>query len=71
VSEGEIPWERVDREVEIDSLGGLVDVGIDSSKRTVYDVEKDTYAVLDGDTVYYHRRSRHEGDDGGDSDDDG
>jgi len=71
VSEGEIPWERVDREVEIDSLGGLVDVGIDSSKRTVYDVEKDTYAVLDGGTVYYHRRSRHEDDEGDDGGDDG
>lgn len=54
ISSGRIPT-RGDREyVEVDSLEDLVDVAIDSNKRVIHQEEIETYAIVDGDVVYYY-----------------
>lgn len=40
--------------VPVESLEDLVDIGIDVSKRVIYDRERDVYAVIDGQMVYYY-----------------
>lgn len=54
ISTGQLPPDVRDRSVCVDSLEGLVDVAIDSSKRVINDPDRDLYAVLDGDTGYYY-----------------
>lgn len=48
--EGEIP----DRRVQMQSLGGLVNLGIDSKKRTFHDPDRGLYGVIDDDILYYY-----------------
>lgn len=54
ISAGEIPT-RADKEyVSVVSLEDLVDIGIDSNKRVIYDGTIEAYAVVDADVVYYY-----------------
>jgi hypothetical protein len=53
ISRGEIPTGTDKRYVRIDDLADIVDIGIDSNKRVIWDEEYDVYAVVDGDIVYY------------------
>ena len=59
ISRGEIPTKAEKEYITIDTLEDLVDIGIDSSKRVIYDTDYATYGVVDGDVVYYYA----EGDD--------
>jgi len=54
ISRGEIPTGTNKRYVRIEDLEGIVDIGIDSNKRVIWDDEYDIYAVVDGDIVYYY-----------------
>jgi hypothetical protein len=54
ISEGDFPSGQNRQYVYIESLEDLVDVAIDVNKRVIYDPEIETYAVPDGDIVYYH-----------------
>jgi hypothetical protein len=55
ISEGSVPTDVGEHVVDVRSLEALVDVAIDSSKRVIRDPERDLYAVLDGEVVYYYR----------------
>lgn len=59
ISRGEIPTKAEKEYITIDTLEDLVDIGIDSNKRVIYDTAYETYGVVDGDVVYYYT----EGDD--------
>jgi hypothetical protein len=54
ISRGEIPTGTSKRYVRIDSLEDIVDIGIDSNKRVIWNEDYDIYAVVDGDVVYYY-----------------
>jgi hypothetical protein len=54
ISRGEIPTGTNKRYVRIDELEDIVDIGIDSNKRVIWNEEYDIYAVVDGDLVYYY-----------------
>jgi len=54
ISEGDFPAGQGKQYVYIESLEDLVDVAIDTNKRVIYDPEIETYAVPDGDIIYYH-----------------
>jgi len=54
ISRGDIPTGTEKRYVRIDELEDIVDVGIDSNKRVIWNEEYDIYAVVDGDIVYYY-----------------
>lgn len=58
ISDGELPTQTDKKYVHINSLEDLVDVAIDSNKRVLHDVELNTYAVIDGDLIYYHTTDR-------------
>lgn len=58
ISRGEIPTRGEKEFVAIDSLVDLVDIAIDSNKRVIYDTGIDTYAVVEGDIIYYYSPSR-------------
>lgn len=58
ISEGEVPTQTDKKFVHINSLEDLVDVAIDSNKRVLHDIELSTYAVVDGDIIYYHSTDR-------------
>lgn len=58
ISAGEVPTQTDKKFVHINSLEDLVDVAIDSNKRVLHDVELSTYAVVDGDIIYYHSTDR-------------
>lgn len=58
ISEGELPTQTDKKHVHINSLEDLVDVAIDSNKRVLHDTELNTYAVVDGDIIYYHTTDR-------------
>jgi hypothetical protein len=53
ISRGEIPTGTDKRYVRIDELEDIVDIGIDSNKRVIWNDDYDIYAVVDGDVVYY------------------
>lgn len=55
ISRGRVPTDIGEHAVPIDSLAALVDVGIDSSKRVIWDPERDLYAVIDDEIVYRYR----------------
>lgn len=57
ISTGTIPEAAGETVVEVDSLEGLVDIAIDSNTRTIYDPERDSYAIIEGTTVYRYDRS--------------
>ena len=54
ISTGEFPTGTEKKHVKIESLEDLVDIGIDSNKRVVFDPEFAAYAVVDGDLIYYY-----------------
>ncbi|QLG29873.1 hypothetical protein HUG10_19885 (plasmid) [Halorarum halophilum] len=54
ISEGRLSAEHGDHHVPVESLENLVDIGIDQSKRVIYDSEREVYAVLDGTFVYHY-----------------
>lgn len=54
ISRGDIPTDTDKRYVRIDGLEDIVDIGIDSNKRVIWNDDYDIYAVVDGDVVYYH-----------------
>lgn len=58
ISHGEIPTRGEKEFVGIDSLVDLVDIAIDSNKRVIYQRSIDTYAVIEGDLVYFYSPSR-------------
>lgn len=53
ISEGHITQPISDRDIELDTLEGLVDVAIDSNNRVVYDTDRELYAVADLTRFYY------------------
>lgn len=56
ISTGSVPEEaRSKTRIELDSLGGLVDVAIDSDRRVIEDDEQDAYYVVDS-VVYVFER---------------
>jgi len=59
ISVGRLPpvTEKSGSEVRLGSLGDLVDVGIDASKRTIHDPEAERYGVIDDGTVYYYEEA--------------
>lgn len=57
ISAGTLSPDVGDRYVPVESLEDLVDIGIDTSKRVLYDAERDVYAVIDGLVVYYYARA--------------
>lgn len=54
ISAGTLPPDIGEQYVPVESLEDLVDIGIDTNKRVIYDHERDIYAVIDGQTVYYY-----------------
>lgn len=58
ISRGEFPTDSEKQYISIVALEDLVDVAIDSSRRVIFDPEIDTYAVIDGDEIYYYTHNR-------------
>lgn len=58
ITRGTLPQDDSLTAVRTDSLEGLVDVAIDTGERVIYDPERDRYAVLHGQTGYYHDPDR-------------
>lgn len=58
ISSGRLPPGIGTEYVQVSSLEDLVDVGIDMGKRVIHDPDRDRYAVIDGEVVYWY------GDDG-------
>ena len=54
ISEGTFPTEISDKHIYVSSLEDLVDIGIDTGKRVIYDPDIEAYGVVDGDILYYH-----------------
>lgn len=54
ISEGRIPQAIGGHDIEMESLQGLTDVAIDSGDRVIYDPDRDLYAVVDRDLLYYY-----------------
>jgi hypothetical protein len=54
ISQGEIPTGTDKRYVRIDELEDIVDIGIDSNKRVIWNQDYDIYAVVDEDIIYYY-----------------
>lgn len=54
ISNGEIPTKSEKEYVRIETLEDLVDIAIDQNKRVIFDQNYDTYAVIEGDLVYYY-----------------
>lgn len=53
ISEGRISRSIGHHDIEMNTLEDLVDVAIDSKRRVVYDSDRDLYAVVDLDSLYY------------------
>lgn len=53
ISEGRISHQIDHQDIEMHSLEDLVDVAIDSKDRVVFDPERNLYAVVDRDLLYY------------------
>lgn len=60
ISNGEIPTKSEKDYVRTDTLEDLVDIAIDSNSRVIYDRDLDTYAVIQGDLVYYYTTNESE-----------
>ncbi|WP_135305470.1 DUF5305 family protein [Haloarcula amylovorans] len=56
ISTGTIPDDAGETLIEVASLEELVDIGIDTNNRTIYDPSRSRYAIIDGTTVYYYDR---------------
>ncbi len=55
ISEGTLDVIDTDEGISVSTVEDLVDVAIDADKRVIYDPERELYAVVDDQTVYYHR----------------
>lgn len=60
ISTGDLPLDREGQYVFVSSIPDLVNVGIDTDKRVIYDPDLDAYAVADGSRVYYHAANPNE-----------
>ncbi len=56
ISEGELVVDPDRQYVYVNSLGDLVDIGIDADKRVIHDQDLDAYVVVDDDLIYYFAR---------------
>lgn len=56
ISRGRIPMWVGNNYVELDSLMDVVDVAIDTDQRVIYDGQRDLFAVINGDVVYYYSK---------------
>ena len=56
ISEGELVVDPERQYVYVNSLGDLVDIGIDADKRVIHDTDLDVYVVVDDDLIYYFAR---------------
>ncbi|MFC4542572.1 DUF5305 domain-containing protein [Halosolutus amylolyticus] len=54
ISRGSIPMWVGDYHVELDTLEDVVDVAIDTNERVVNDRQRDLFAVVNGNVVYYY-----------------
>lgn len=54
ISRGSLPMWIGDHHVSLETLEDVVDVAIDTNRRVVYDRERDLFAVVTGDVVYYY-----------------
>lgn len=54
ISQGRIPQTIGGHDIEMESLQDLTDVAIDSGDRVIYDPDRDLYAVVDRDLLYYY-----------------
>jgi hypothetical protein len=59
LSQGRLPRTDSLTTVRVDSLEGLVDIGIDTGERVIHDPECDRYAVLRGGVEYYYDPASH------------
>lgn len=57
ISTGTIPDREGMTVIEVESLEALVDVAIDTNTRTIYDPDRDCYAIFDGSTTYWYEAS--------------
>jgi len=55
ISHGRIPDTGQYARVPVETLLDLVDIGIDSEKRVIYDTQQEYYAVVDGNLIYEFR----------------
>lgn len=58
ISAGTLSTEIGDQYVPVASLEDLVDIGIDTNNRVIFDRDRDIYAVIDGRMVYYWGEER-------------
>jgi len=56
ISEGELVVDPDRQYVYVNSLGDLVDIGIDADKRVIHDRDLRAYIVVDSDLIYYFAR---------------
>jgi len=56
ISEGELVVDPDRQYVYVNSLGDLVDIGIDADKRVIHDTDLKAYVVVDNDLIYYFAR---------------
>lgn len=56
ISEGELVVDPDRQYVYVNSLGDLVDIGIDADKRVIHDTDLKAYVVVDDDLIYYFAR---------------
>lgn len=54
ISEGQLPNVIGNHHVPVNSLADLVDIAIDTNRRVVHDSNRQVYAVVDGNVVYYY-----------------
>ncbi|TQQ83547.1 hypothetical protein EGH24_01780 [Halonotius terrestris] len=54
ISEGELMLDSANEYVYVSSIEDLVNVGIDTDKRVIYDPDLSVYTVTDGDVIYYY-----------------
>lgn len=58
ISKGELVVDPDKRYVYVDSLGDLVDIGIDADKRVIHDTDLGAYVVVVDDLIYYFSREQ-------------
>jgi hypothetical protein len=54
ISRGSVPMWVGEYHLELDTLEDVVDVAIDTNERVVHDEQRDLFAVVNGDVVYYY-----------------
>ena len=57
VSEGRLPRNAGTQQISVDSLADLVDIGIDTNRRVVYDSTRDLYGFIDDGVFYYYEET--------------